>query len=104
MRLTFGNWKQEYGTSRQDLKDLKSDVDKILNSEMYVWSVVASNKMMVGLVSHDDIRYLENTNQMGMDFMAAPQFLESVAREHGSQDFLFWNPESSRPEPRYFLC
>lgn len=102
--LSFGNWTQEYGTSQEDLADLKSDVDRILNSEMYVWSVVASNKMMVGLVSHDDIRYLENTNQMGMDFMAAPQFLESVAREHGSQDFLFWNPESSRPEPRYFLC
>ncbi len=71
---------------------------------MYVWSVVASNKMMVGLVSHEDIRYLDKTNQMGMDFMSTPQFLESVAKEHGTQDFLFWNPEIARPESRLFLC
>ena len=102
--LSFGNWTQEYGTSQEDLADLKSDVDRILNSEMYVWSVVASNKMMVGLVSHEDIRYLDKTNQMGMDFMSTPQFLESVAKEHGTQDFLFWNPEIARPESRLFLC
>ena len=102
--LSFGNWKQEYGDSLQDVEDLKSDVDGILNSRMYVWSVVACDKLMVGLVSHDDIRYLADTNKMGMDFMGTAPFLESVAAQHGNQDFLFWDPETARPESRYFLC
>lgn len=102
--LSFGNWKQEYGTSPQDLEDLRSDTDKIIHGQMYVWSVVACDHLMVSLVSHDDIRYLDNTNQMDMDFMGTAPFLESVAAQHGEQDFLFWNPETAVPESRYFLC
>ena len=102
--LSFGNWKQEYGASQQDLADLESDVDRIMNGEAYVWSVVASNKMMVGLVSHDDLRYLENSNRMGMDFIGTHPLLASVEAEHGEQDLLYWNPDTSVPESRSFLC
>lgn len=101
--LSFGNWKEEYGTDPEEISRLQQDVDDILHSRSYVWSVVACHKMMVGLVSRDDIRYLGNTNQMNMNFMETVPFLSGIAQSHGEQDFLFWNPEAASPEPRFFL-
>lgn len=101
--LSFGNWKEQYENDPEDIQKLKQDVDDILNSRSYVWSVVACHKMMVGLVSHKDIRYLANANQMGMDFMETAPFLSGIAENRGEQDFLFWNPDIAQPEPRLFL-
>lgn len=101
--LSFGNWQQEYSDDDGDIRQLKEDVDDILHDRTYVWSIVACKKMMVGLVCQDDIRYMDNTNRMGMNYMAAAPFLSSIAESQGQQDFLFWNPDTANPQAKYFL-
>ncbi|MEY8542995.1 hypothetical protein [Dubosiella newyorkensis] len=101
--LAFGQWRDEYDNSSEDIARLKADISHILNNESYVWTIINAPSFLVGYVYDHKVQYLPCTNLFDWDYSESKEFFTQIAEEEGQQSFLFWDPHHPQLEPSLFL-
>lgn len=101
--LAFGEWRKIYDDTLEEIDALKYDIEQILTNQSYVWTIIDAPNCIVGYVSDQGIQYFTDTNEFGWNYQSSNEFFKTIAKDEGSQNFLFWHPGHQVIEPSQFL-